>query len=99
MIPNKEKSTCRIRGPMAKQSVLPQKIIVEHMEKRSSELSKFVMNLRIEVKLGQLLELCFQLREMLTKSLLKMEEAQIVDVCKVTTIKMEDFDEAILKHI
>ncbi len=84
---------------MAKQSVLPQKIIVEHMEKRSSELSKFVMNLRIEVKLGQLLELCFQLREMLTKSLLKMEEAQIVDVCKVTTIKMEDFDEAILKHI
>jgi dsDNA-binding SOS-regulon protein len=78
---------------------LPQKIIVEHMEKRSGELSKFVMNLRIEVKLGQLLELCFQLREMLTKSLLKMEEAQIVDVCKVATTKMEDFDETILKHI
>jgi hypothetical protein len=99
MTPNKEKSTCRIRGPMAKQSVLPQKIIVEQMEKGNDELSKFVMNLKIDVKLGQLLELCFQLREMLTKSLLKMEEAQIVDVYKVATTKMEDFDEAILKHI
>jgi hypothetical protein len=28
-----------------------------------------------------------------------MEEAQIVDVYKVATTKMEDFDEAILKHI
>ncbi len=30
----------------------------------------------------------------MTKSLLKMEEAQIVDVCKIRTIKIEDFDEA-----
>jgi hypothetical protein len=28
-----------------------------------------------------------------------MEEARIVDVCKVTTTKMEDFVEATLKHI
>jgi len=32
---------------------------------------------------------------MMTKSLLKMEEVQIADVCKITTIKIEDFDEAI----
>ncbi len=54
-----------------------------------------MMNSKIEVKLGQLLKICLQLREMMTKSLLKMEEAQIVDVCKITTTKIEDFDEAI----
>jgi hypothetical protein len=31
----------------------------------------------------------------MTKSLLKMEEVQIANVCKITTIKIEDFDEAI----
>ncbi len=44
------------------------------MEKGSGELQKFVMNSKIEVKLGQLLEICPQLKEMMTKSLLKMEE-------------------------
>ncbi len=51
------------------------------------------------MRLGQLLGLCFQLRKMMTKSLLKMEEVHIADVCKIATAKMEDFDEAILKHI
>jgi hypothetical protein len=32
---------------------------------------------------------------MMTKSLLKMEEAHIADVCKVATTKLEDFDETI----
>jgi hypothetical protein len=32
----------------------------------------------------------------MTKSSLKMEEAQIVDVRKITTTKVEDFNEAIL---
>ncbi len=36
---------------------------------------------------------------MMTKSLLKMEEAHIANVLKVVITKMEDFDEAILKHI
>jgi hypothetical protein len=48
------------------------------------------------MKLGKLLEICPHLREMMTKSLLKMEEAQIVDVCKITATKIEDFDEAML---
>jgi len=54
-----------------------------------------VMNSKIEVKLEQLLEICLQLKEMKTKSLLKMEEAQIANVCKITTTKIEDFDEII----
>jgi len=54
-----------------------------------------MMNSKIEVKLGQLLEICPQLRKMMIKSLLKIGEAQIADVCKVTSTKVEDFDEAI----
>ncbi len=41
------------------------------------------------------MEICPQLREIMTKSLLKMEEVQIANVCKVITTKIEDFDEAI----
>jgi hypothetical protein len=63
------------------------------MEKK---MVKFVINSKMEVKLGQLLNICPQLRKIMTKSLLKMEEAQIADVCKVTTTKIKDFDEAIL---
>jgi hypothetical protein len=69
---------------------------VEQMEQESGEFQKFMMNSNIEVKLRQLLEICLQLRKMMTKSLLKMGEARIVDVCKVTTTKVKDFDEAIL---
>ncbi len=55
-----------------------------------------MMNSKIEMKLGQLLEICPQLREMMTKSLFKMWEAQIVYLYKVTSIKVEGFGEAIL---
>jgi len=54
------------------------------------------MNSKIEMKLGQLLEICPQLRKMMTISLLKMEEVLIFNVCIVITTKIEDFDEAIL---
>ncbi len=69
---------------MAKRKVLPQKMNVEQMEKESGDYK----NSKIEVKLRQLLEICPQLKEMMTKSLLKMGEALIADVCKVTTIKV-----------
>jgi hypothetical protein len=59
---------------VAKHNLLPHKMNVKQMEKGSGELQKFVMNSKIEVKLGQLLEICPQLKEMMTKSLLKMEE-------------------------
>jgi len=68
----------------------------EQMEKGSGKLQEFTMNSKIKVKLGQLLEICPQLRKMMTKSLLKMGEVQITNVYKVTTIKVEDFDETIL---
>jgi len=68
---------------------------VEQMEKGSGELQDFMMHSKIEVKLGQLQKNCLKLREMMIKSLLKMGEAQIVDVYKITTITVEDFDEAI----
>jgi hypothetical protein len=45
-------------------------------------------NSKIEVKLGKLLEICPWLKEMMTKSLLKMGEALIVDVYKVTATKV-----------
>jgi hypothetical protein len=54
------------------------------------------MNSKIEMKLGQLLEICHQLKKMMTISLLKMEEVLIANICKVTTTEIKDFDEAIL---
>ncbi len=91
---NKE-SICQKNNLVTKQNLLPQKMNVEQMEKGSGELQEFMMHSKIEVKLGQLLKICPKLREMMTKSLLKMGETQIVDVYKVTTTTIEDFDEAI----
>jgi hypothetical protein len=42
------------------------------MEKGSGKLQEFMMNLKIELKLRKLLEICPQLKQMMTKSLLKM---------------------------
>jgi hypothetical protein len=56
--------------------------------KESGELPKFMMNSKMEMKLGQLLKIPPQLKEMMIKSLLKMEEAQIVDVCKFIATKI-----------
>jgi len=49
-------------------------------------------NWKLEMKLGWLMKICPQLKGMVTKSLIKMKEGQVVDVCKVTT-RVEDFDE------
>jgi FtsZ-interacting cell division protein YlmF len=96
MILDKEESTCQKNSPMVKQNMLPQKMNDEQIEKGSGKLQEFTMNSKIKVKLGQLLEICPQLRKMMTKSLLKMGEVQIANVYKVTTTKLEDFDETIL---
>jgi hypothetical protein len=66
------------------------------MEEKNGELPEFVMNSKIEMKLGPLLEICPQLRKLMIKSLLKMEEIHIANVCKVIATKIEDFDKAIL---
>jgi len=52
-----------------------------------------IMNSKLDMKLGQLMRICPQLRGMVEKSLIKMKEDQVADVYKVTT-KVEDFDEA-----
>jgi hypothetical protein len=75
MILDKEESTCPKNSPMAKQNLLPQKMNDEQMEKGSGKLQEFMMNSKIEVKLGKLLEICPQVREMMTKLLLKMGKA------------------------
>ncbi len=59
-------------------------------------LSKMMMNLKLEIKLGQLLKICPQLILIMDKYLLKMKEPQVTNVCKITTIKIKDFDEALL---
>jgi hypothetical protein len=48
------------------------------------------MNSKIEVKLIQLLDICPQLKKIMTK------EDHIVNVCKIIATKIKDFDEAIL---
>jgi len=59
------------------------------------EAIEAIINSKLEVKLGQLMRICPQLKGMVEKSLIKMREDQVVDVCKVTT-KVEVFDEAML---
>jgi hypothetical protein len=58
-----------------------------------TKTTKVIMNLKLNMKLGQLMRICPQLRGMVEKSLIKMIVNQVVNVCKVTT-KVEDFDEA-----
>jgi hypothetical protein len=60
-----------------------------------AEAIKAIINSKLEVKLGQLMKICPQLKGMVEKSLIKMRKDQVVDVCKVTT-KVEVFDEAML---
>jgi hypothetical protein len=58
-----------------------------------AKATKVIMNSKLDVKLGQLMRICPQLRGMVEKSLIKMKVNQVVNVCKVTT-KVENFDEA-----
>ncbi len=50
----------------------------------------------MEVKLGKLLQLCPQLRKLLEIYLAKIKGKEVVDVCRVTTLKVEDFDKPTL---
>ncbi len=54
------------------------------------------MNLKLEVKLGQLLRICPQLKLIMDNYLLQMKEPQVTNVCKITIMKIEDFDEVVL---
>ncbi len=54
------------------------------------------MNLKLEVKLGQLLRISPQLKLIMDNYLLQMKEPQVTNVCKITTMKIEDFDDIVL---
>lgn len=58
---------------------------VECLVENFGELPKLMMNFKLEMKLGQLLRIRPRLRKMMEKS-----------VCKITTIKVEDFDKVVL---
>ncbi len=58
-------------------------------------LSRMMMILKLEIKLGQLFKICPQLMKMMERSLMKMKTNRMTDVCKVNTIKDEDFEEVI----
>jgi hypothetical protein len=49
--------------------------------------------MKMEVKLGQLIKICPQLRKIFTKFFLRMEEEHLPDVCRVGTHHKNDFDE------
>jgi hypothetical protein len=78
------------------QDVLVKGVEMECFMEKIGELPKLMMNFKLEVKLGQLLWICPQLIKMMEKSLLKIQKTQVANVCKITTIEVEDFDEVVL---
>jgi len=78
------------------QDVLVKGVEVECLMEIFCELPKLMMNLKLEMKLGQLLKICPQLIKMMEKSLLKIQKPQVANVCKITTIEVEDFDEVVI---
>ncbi len=78
------------------QDVLVKGVEVECLMEIFGELPKLMMNFKLEVKLGQLLRIFPQLIKMMEKSLLKIQKTQVANICKITTIEVEDFDEVVL---
>lgn len=56
------------------------------------EWSETIMDFKMEVKLRKLLQLCPQLWKLLEIFLAKIKGKEVVDVYRVTTSKVEDFD-------
>ncbi len=54
-----------------------------------------IFNVKMEVKLGQLIKICPQLQKILAKFFLRMQEEHVPDVCKVGTHHKNDFNEVI----
>ncbi len=99
---NKDKSTClKNQDKRIKQSVVAN--WNERVEAPNgygvnmnliAKAIEVIMNLKLKV-MGYLMRICLQLRGMVEKSLIKMKEDQVTNICKIT-IKVEDFDEAML---
>jgi hypothetical protein len=52
-----------------------------------------ILNMKMEVKLGQLIKICPHLKNILAKFFLKMQEEHVPNVCRVGTHHKNDFDE------
>jgi len=52
-----------------------------------------ILNMKVEVKLEQLIKVCPQLRKILAKFFLRMQKKHVLDVCRVGTLHKNDFDE------
>jgi hypothetical protein len=52
-----------------------------------------ILHMKMEVKLGQLIKIFPQLRKILTKLFLRMQEEHVPDMCRVGTHRKNDFDE------
>ncbi len=79
---------------MTREGITTNKVEDNSLLKGDGVLLEMTMILKLEVKLGQLFFLNPQLMKMIEKSLMKMKKNQVIDVCKVSQLKVEDFDEA-----
>jgi hypothetical protein len=52
-----------------------------------------IFNMKMEVKLGQLIKICPQLRKILAKFFLRMEKEHVPHVCRIVIHHKNDFDE------
>ncbi len=77
------------------EGITTNKVEDNNLLKGDDVLLEMMMILKLEVKLGQLFRICPQLMKMVEKFLMKMKTNQVTNVCKVNTLKAEDFDEAI----
>jgi hypothetical protein len=59
-----------------------------------TNMFKSIMDLKMEVKLGKLLQLCPHLRRLLEISIARIKRRKVADVYRFTTSKVKDFDKA-----
>jgi hypothetical protein len=52
-----------------------------------------ISNMKMEVKLGQLIKICPQLKKNLANFFLRMQKEHVPNVCKFSTHHKNDFDE------
>jgi hypothetical protein len=80
---------------MTRKGIITNKVEDNNLLETNDQLLEMMMTLKLEVKLGQLLRICPHLMKMMEKSLTKIKTNQVMNVCKVSPVKVKDFDEAI----
>ncbi len=94
---SKEKKSCNDAGIKSTKSIEHQFGIKEnltyHEGKLEGMLDDQISNMKMEVKLGQLIKICTQLKKILAKIFLRMQKEHVPNVCKFGTHHKNDFDE------